>query len=47
MAKANAEYEEMMQEAFSQVHARLKENGELIVVYAHKTTLDGQLLSRH
>lgn len=39
MAKANAEYEQMMQEAFAQAHSHLKDNGQLVVVYAHKTTL--------
>jgi len=39
MPKATVAYEEMMQESFRQAWRALKANGQLIVVYAHKTTL--------
>ncbi len=37
--KARAAYEKMMAESFQEAHRVLKPNGELTVVYAHKTTL--------
>ncbi len=37
--KARAAYERMMAESFQEAHRVLKSNGELVVVYAHKTTL--------
>ena len=39
MAKANAEYERMMLESFRQACRVLKPDGQMVVVYAHKTTL--------
>lgn len=39
MPKATVAYEEMMLESFRQAWRALKANGQLIVVYAHKTTL--------
>jgi putative DNA methylase len=39
MAKANAEYERMMLESFRQAFRVLKPSGQMVVVYAHKTTL--------
>lgn len=39
MPKATVVYEEMMLESFRQAWRALKANGQLIVVYAHKTTL--------
>jgi len=39
MAKANAEYEQMMRDSFSEAGRLLKPDGQLVVVYAHKTTL--------
>ena len=39
MTKANAEYERMMLESFRQAFRVLKANGQMVVVYAHKTTL--------
>jgi putative DNA methylase len=39
MPKATVAYEEMMLESFRQAWRALKGNGQLIVVYAHKTTL--------
>ena len=38
-AKANAAYEEMMANSFSEASRVLKSGGQLTVVYAHKTTL--------
>jgi putative DNA methylase len=38
-SKARAAYELMMQGAFENTSAALKANGQLVVVYAHKTTL--------
>jgi putative DNA methylase len=37
--KGRAHYERMMADAFAQANRVLKKNGELVVVYAHKTTL--------
>lgn len=37
--KARRAYEDMMAQAFREAHRVLKHNGELVVVYAHKTTL--------
>lgn len=37
--KARRAYEEMMAQAFREAHRVLKADGELVVVYAHKTTL--------
>jgi len=39
MEKARLAYEQMMGEAFRETHRVLKPGGELIIVYAHKTTL--------
>ncbi len=39
MAAANREYESMMFEAFRQASQALRDGGQMIVVYAHKTTL--------
>jgi len=39
MTKANSTYEKMMFESFRQAWNNLKANGQLVVVYAHKTTL--------
>jgi putative DNA methylase len=39
MLRATVAYEEMMLESFRQAWRALKANGQLIVVYAHKTTL--------
>jgi putative DNA methylase len=36
---AKKAYEEMMGQSFSEAHRLLKSSGELVVVYAHKTTL--------
>ena len=44
MAKATVEYEKMMLESFHQVSCVLKPNGQVIVVYAHKTTWAGRRL---
>jgi putative DNA methylase len=37
--KANSQYEEMMEQAFREAHRVLVPRGEIVVVYAHKTTL--------
>jgi putative DNA methylase len=37
--KARAAYEEMMAQAFAQANRVLKSGGQMVVVYAHKTTL--------
>lgn len=37
--KARRSYEKMMVQAFSEAHRVLKPGGEMVVVYAHKTTL--------
>lgn len=39
MAKANAEYESMMLASFREAFRVLKDDGQIVVVYAHKTTL--------
>lgn len=39
MTKATAEYEKMMLESFRQACRVLKPDGQMVVVYAHKTTL--------
>jgi len=39
MAKATAEYERMMFESFRQACRVLKPEGQMVIVYAHKTTL--------
>jgi putative DNA methylase len=39
MAKANAEYESAMSRTFQQAQRVLKPAGQMVVVYAHKTTL--------
>jgi len=39
MGKASAEYERLMLMSFQQASQRLKPSGQLVVVYAHKTTL--------
>ena len=39
MEKARQEYERMMAQAFAEAHRVLKPGGEMVVVYAHKTTL--------
>lgn len=39
MTKANSAYEKMMFESFRQAWNNLKADGQLVVVYAHKTTL--------
>ena len=38
-SKARQAYEEMMKQAFAEADRLLKPNGQMIVVYAHKTTL--------
>ncbi len=37
--RAREAYEEMMRQAFAEAHRVLKAGGELVIVYAHKTTL--------
>jgi putative DNA methylase len=39
MAAASAAYEQMMRTAFREAHRVLKPGGELVTVYAHKTTM--------
>jgi len=39
MEKARQEYEAMMAQSFREAHRVLKHGGELVIVYAHKTTL--------
>ena len=39
MDKARDEYESLMARSFQEAHRVLKQNGQMVVVYAHKTTL--------